>query len=155
MGSFEYWLLVGVVAMSGIGLDSLRRIWRDSETAGEKRGAWIVTVVYLASLGMIFLGRGDFAPTENVQLEGEVEDANQKALETELRNQKQLVFQTRAELEVSRQKNKVLQAQIELEQHRKEVDALSKDMESFRKRLMNRDHKSAIDDLAGPSKTEK
>lgn len=148
--SFEwYWAHIGIVMLIIIGAVSLFGTWRrilndNSKEAilGEKGAAIKKTIIFtglfIGSIGMLFMGFGPAASTTNTILEGETETISRRALEAELRNKEQMLFQTRAEIEATRQGIKALKKDLENKLFESDVKAGQERMNTTRDRIMNR-----------------
>lgn len=140
--SFEwYWAHIGIVFLIIIGatslFDSWRQILKDTSKEGLKKTI-IFTGLFVGGIGMLFLGFGPTASITNTTLEGKQEAISRQALEAELRNKEQIIFQTRAELEATRQGIKALRKDLENKLFESDVKAGQERMDTTRNRIMNR-----------------
>lgn len=148
--SFEwYWTHIGIAMLIIIGTVSLfgtwRRILNDNskeailgENGAAIKKAIIFTGLFIGSIGMLFMGFGPTASTTNTTLEGETETISRQALEAELRNKDQIIFQTRAELEATRQGIKALKKDLENKLFESDIKVGQERMNTTRNRIMNR-----------------
>lgn len=144
----EYWFFVGALALMALNLMHIMTMWgnvRDARASYPRgqdtslRRPLVMTILFVGSVGMLFLGVGSNAPTKPIHLEGQVEAPSQKALEVELRNNQELVLQTRTELEQSRQENARLVEELHRQKFEKDVEKGNEHMEGFRRKILNRE----------------
>jgi len=128
-----YWLHVGIAVLGILACVSLYKEWEDKNY----KKLVVLAALFVGGLGMIFLGRAPKAATTNIHLEGKVQ-ADVRALEVELRNQEDLVFQTRQELETSRKENQKLKEQLAQKKFEEDLRAGRKRMTEAREEIMDR-----------------
>ncbi len=103
----------------------------------------ITTAFFVTGVGSLGLGYSPAMKEHNAKLEGSGEKVTLQALETETRNQRDVLTRTRLELDILRQENKLLKEQAEREKFSKDVATGQDSMMDTRKRLLNRTEKDS------------